>query len=29
MYDILDRDRVILVLGIVHRGDPERWIRNR
>jgi hypothetical protein len=29
MYDVLDKDRVILVLGIVHRGDPERWIRNR
>jgi hypothetical protein len=29
MYDIIDEDRVILVLGIVHRGELERWIRNR
>jgi len=29
MYDVIDEDRVVLVLGIVHRGDLERWIRNR
>jgi len=29
MYDVIDEDRVILVLGIVHRGDLERWIRSR
>jgi mRNA interferase RelE/StbE len=29
MYDRIDEDRVILVLGIVHRGDLERWLRNR
>jgi hypothetical protein len=29
MYDVIDKDAVILVLGIVHRGDLERWIRNR
>jgi hypothetical protein len=29
MYDVFDEDRVILVLGIVHRGDLERWIRRR
>jgi mRNA-degrading endonuclease RelE of RelBE toxin-antitoxin system len=29
MYDVMDDDRVILVLGIVHRGDLERWIRSR
>ncbi|MGH2384470.1 MAG: type II toxin-antitoxin system RelE family toxin [Candidatus Limnocylindria bacterium] len=29
MYDVLDADRAILVLGIVHRGDLERWIRHR
>jgi mRNA interferase RelE/StbE len=29
MYDIIDEDRVILVLGVVHRGDLERWIRSR
>lgn len=29
MHDIIDDDRVILVLGIVHRGELERWIRGR
>lgn len=29
MYDVLDQEEVVLVLGIVHRGDLERWIRNR
>ncbi len=29
MYDVIDEDQVILVLGIVHRGDLERWLRNR
>jgi len=29
MYDVIEEDRVILVLGIVHRGDLDRWIRNR
>ena len=29
MYDVIDRDRVVLILGIVHRGDLERWIRDR
>ena len=29
MYDVLAEDRVLLVLGIVHRGDLERWLRNR
>jgi len=29
MFDTIDRDRVVLVLGIVPRGDLERWIRNR
>ena len=29
MYDTIDEHRVILVLGIVHRGDLERWIRSR
>lgn len=29
MYDVIDEDRVILVLGVVHRGDLERWIRSR
>lgn len=29
MYDVVEGERVILVLGIVHRSDLERWIRNR
>ena len=29
MYDRIDEDGVILVLGIVHRGDLERWLRGR
>jgi mRNA-degrading endonuclease RelE of RelBE toxin-antitoxin system len=29
MYDVIDVDRVILVLGIVDRADLERWLRNR
>lgn len=29
MYDVIESDRVILVLGIVPRGDVERWLRNR
>jgi mRNA-degrading endonuclease RelE of RelBE toxin-antitoxin system len=29
MYDVMEQDRVILVLGIVDRADLERWIRNR
>jgi mRNA interferase RelE/StbE len=29
MYDVIDEDRVVLILGIVHRGELERWIRNR
>jgi hypothetical protein len=29
MYDVLVDDRMILVLGIVHRRDLERWLRSR
>jgi mRNA-degrading endonuclease RelE of RelBE toxin-antitoxin system len=29
MYDVLHEDRVVLVLGIVHRSELERWLRNR
>ncbi len=29
MFDVIDDDRVVLVLGIVHRGDLERWLRSR
>ena len=29
MYDVLDDEQLLLVLGIVHRRDLERWLRNR
>ncbi|HLA94063.1 MAG TPA: type II toxin-antitoxin system RelE/ParE family toxin [Actinomycetota bacterium] len=29
MYDVLAEERTVLILGVVHRGDLERWIRNR
>jgi mRNA interferase RelE/StbE len=29
IFDVIDEDRVVLVLGIVHRGDLERWLRSR
>ncbi len=29
MYDVSEEERIVLILGIVHRGDLERWIRNR
>ena len=29
MYDVLTEDRVVLILGIVHRGELERWLRRR
>ena len=29
MYDVLETERLVLVLGVVHRGDLERWIKNR
>jgi hypothetical protein len=29
MYDLITADRVLLVLGIVHRSDLERWLRTR
>jgi len=29
MYDVIDSDRVILVLGVVDRADLERWLRSR
>jgi hypothetical protein len=29
MYDVVEADGVILVLGIVHRSDLERWLRGR
>jgi mRNA-degrading endonuclease RelE of RelBE toxin-antitoxin system len=29
MCDVLPEDAVILVLGIVHRAELERWLRRR
>jgi len=29
MYDVIAEDRVLHVLGIVHRSDLERWLRSR
>ncbi|MCI0636165.1 MAG: type II toxin-antitoxin system RelE/ParE family toxin [Actinobacteria bacterium] len=29
MYDVIAEDRVLLVLGIVHRGELETWLRSR
>ncbi len=29
MYDVVAEDRVVLVLGVVHRSELERWLRNR
>lgn len=29
MYDLIEEDRTVLILGIVYRGDLERWLRNR
>ena len=29
IYDVIDTDHVILVLGIVDRADLERWLRSR
>jgi mRNA-degrading endonuclease RelE of RelBE toxin-antitoxin system len=29
MYDVIEGDRVVLVLGIVHRSELARWLRRR
>jgi len=29
MYDVIDEERVLLVLGVVHRRDLDRWLRGR
>lgn len=29
MYDLIDDERVVLVLGIVHGGELERWLRRK
>ena len=29
MYDVIDNDHVLLVIGIVDRAELERWLRSR
>jgi mRNA interferase RelE/StbE len=29
MYDVLDQERTLLILGIVHRRDLDRWLRTQ
>ena len=29
MFDVLAEERVVLVLGVIHRSDLERWLRGR
>jgi mRNA-degrading endonuclease RelE of RelBE toxin-antitoxin system len=29
LYDVISEDEALLVLGIVHRCDLERWLRSR
>jgi hypothetical protein len=29
MYDLIETDRVIPVLGVIDRADLERWLRSR
>ncbi len=29
MYEVVDADREVLILGIVHRRDLEEWLRQR
>jgi mRNA-degrading endonuclease RelE of RelBE toxin-antitoxin system len=29
MFDVIEEDRVVLVLGVIHRQDLERWLRGR
>jgi len=29
MYEVIDNDHVLLVLGIVDRAELERWLRSR
>ncbi len=29
LFDVIAEERTVLILGIVHRGDLERWLRNR
>jgi mRNA-degrading endonuclease RelE of RelBE toxin-antitoxin system len=27
MYEVVDADRVVLILSIIHRKDLEHWLR--
>lgn len=29
MYEVLDDDHLVLILGIIHRKDLEQWLRQR
>jgi mRNA interferase RelE/StbE len=29
MYEVIDADGVVLILGIIHRKDLEAWLRQR
>ena len=29
VYDVMDADRVVLILGIIHRKDLEQWLRQQ
>jgi len=29
LYDIVDADRTVLILAIVHRSDLEEWLRRQ
>lgn len=29
MYEVDDRNRMVLILGIIHRKDLEEWLRQR
>jgi mRNA-degrading endonuclease RelE of RelBE toxin-antitoxin system len=29
MYELLEADRMVLILGIVQRKDLEQWLRQR
>ena len=29
LYEVIDRDQVVLILGILHRSDLEDWLRRQ
>ena len=29
MYEVLDDDHLVLILGVIHRKDLEQWLRQR